>query len=115
MAGKVDTVLDNIFVRVEAVRASVMKKAFESKNQVNMYVNGAVDRYNKEKDQVMVKAKGYKSALSEQIQVIKSENPVGEITAKVKQAPEMVRSLSNKAVAWTKQGLEKSIGQEKYS
>jgi hypothetical protein len=31
----------------------------------------------------------------------------------VKQAPEVVRSLSKKAVSLTKQGLEISIGQEK--
>jgi len=94
--------------RFHALRASMIKRVIESKEQVSVYVNGVVNRYNKEKDEVIVKAKGYKSAISEQIQVLKTENAV--ITAKVKQqAPEMVK----KAVSLTKQGLEISIGQEK--
>ena len=76
-----------------------------------------VIKYNTSKDEVMTKAKGYKTAISEQVQTTISSANVNDLKTRVeesvKQAPEVVRSLSNKAVSLTKQGLEISIGQEK--
>ena len=65
-------------------------------------------KYNNGKEEVITKAKGYKTAVSATI-----SNANSRVEESVKQAPEVVRSLSNKAVSLTKQGLEISLGQEK--
>ena len=72
--------------------------------------NGLISRYNSSKEEVIIKAKGYKSAITEQVSNSGLKTKVEE---SVRQAPEMVRSLSTKAVSLTKQGLEISIGHEK--
>ena len=76
-----------------------------------------VNKYKSGKEEVITKAKGYKSAISEQVSTTISHTNVNDIKSRVeesvKQAPEVVRSLSNKAVSLTKQGLEISIGTEK--
>jgi hypothetical protein len=89
---------------------SLIGKASDVKNVI-------VIKYNNRKDEVMTRAKGYKAAISEQVQTTISCANVNDLKSRVeesvKQAPEVVRSLSNKAVSLTKQGLEISIGQEK--
>ncbi len=67
-----------------------------------------VQKYNNSKEEVITKAKGYKTAVSTTL-----SNANSRVEESVKQAPEVVRSLSNKAVSLTKQGLEISLGQEK--
>lgn len=88
---------------------SLIGKASDVKNVI-------VIKYNTSKDEVMTKAKGYKTAISEQVQTTISSANVNDLKTRVeesvKQAPAVVRSLSNKAVSLTKQGLEISIGQE---
>lgn len=95
----IDTKLDGICVVASDVRNVLMNK------------------YNSGKDEVMTKAKGYKTAISEQVSTTIAQTNVSELKSRVeesvKQAPEVVRSLSNKAVSLTKQGLEISIGHEK--
>lgn len=71
-----------------------------------------VAKCNKRKDDVITKAKGYSSAISEQVFQISQTNVREKVEESVRQAPEIVRSISNKAVSLTKQGLEISIGQE---
>jgi hypothetical protein len=79
--------------------------------------NFLMNKYNCGKDEVITKAKGYKTAISEQVSTTIAQTNVSELKSRVeesvKQAPEVVRSLSNKAVSLTKQGLEISIGHEK--
>jgi hypothetical protein len=89
---------------------SLIGKASDVKNVI-------VIRYNNRKDEVITRAKGYKAAISEQVLTTISSTNVNDLKSRVeesvKQAPEVVRSLSKKAVSLTKQGLEISIGQEK--
>ncbi len=70
--------------------------------------NVIVQKYNNSKEEVITKAKDYKTAVSATL-----SNANSRVEDSVKQAPEVVRSLSNKAVSLTKQGLEISLGQEK--
>jgi hypothetical protein len=76
-----------------------------------------VRKFNNSKEEVISKAIVYKTAISEQVQTTISSANVTDFRSRVeesvKQAPEVVRSLSNKAVSLTKQGLEISIGHEK--
>lgn len=93
----VDGLLDRAMERVSTVKGSVL----ESRSHVSGYMSQLVDKYNQEKADVILKAKEYKTSLS------------GQVSETVKQAPEVVKNLSNKAASLTKQGLEISIGQEK--
>ena len=112
-----DLKIDSIMEKAVTVKDSVIEKTMSSKNQVEEYIAGLVSRYNHEKSEVVSKAKGYKAALTEQISVISDSAQVNGLKEKVaesvRQAPDMMRSISNKAVSLTKQGLEISIGQEK--
>ena len=112
-----DTHIDSAFESVSTIKASVLGKALESKDRVSQYASDIVNRYHHEKAEVLTKAKGYKSAISEQITVISEGTAVSDlknkVTESVKQAPEVVKNLSNRAVSVAKQGLEISIGHEK--
>lgn len=71
-----------------------------------------VAKCNQRKDEVFNKARGYSSVISEQVSQLSQTNVREKVEESVRQAPEIVRSISNKAVSLTKQGLEISIGQE---
>lgn len=89
--------IDNALNRVITVKGSVL----ESRKQMSGYVSIMLNKYNQEKNEVILKAKEYRSSLT------------GQVSETVKQAPEVVKNLSNKAASLTKQGLEISIGHEK--
>jgi DNA-binding protein len=89
--------IDNALNRVITVKGSVV----ESRKQMSGYVSIMLNKYNQEKNEVILKAKEYRSSLT------------GQVSETVKQAPEVVKNLSNKAASLTKQGLEISIGHEK--
>ena len=113
----VDCKIDTVIEKAVSVKDTAVETTLSSKNLLSEYVAGLINRYNQEKFEVISKAKGYKSAISEQITVLSDSAPVNGLKVKVaesvRQAPDMMRSLSNKAVSLTKQGLEISIGQEK--
>ena len=113
-----DAKIDLVLEKAISMKESVVGVAATSKTFVGEYVSGIVARYNVEKSGVFSKAKEYKSAISEQINNVISESSVPvnglkeKVAESVRQAPDMMRSISNKAVSLTKQGLEISIGQE---
>ena len=98
-----------VVIMLDANIDRVSGKVFEVKTNL-------AQRYHNGKEEVIMRAKGYKSAISEQVSNISSSN-VSDLRSKVqesvRQAPDVVRSISNKAVSLTKQGLEISIGHEK--
>jgi hypothetical protein len=71
-----------------------------------------VATYTARRNDVISKVRGYSSAISEQVSQFSQTQVRVKVEESVRQAPEIVRSISNKAVSLTKQGLEISIGQE---